>query len=82
MSTIEFEGVNLGLPPDQFLHKLIVMLRQPGVASVNIALEEYKLDVEPVMIRDEPVISEAAPATPKASLGKVSGKGTVRDRAR
>jgi len=81
MSTIEFEGVNLGAPPDEFLHKLIVGLRQPGVVGAGLILRDEKMQVVFYSGQVSPVAVHpvGTSASIFASRGKVSGVGEVRD---
>jgi hypothetical protein len=59
MSTIEFEGVTLGGSPSEFLHRLIVGLRNPGATRVVLTLDER---VPRLNVEFESAIPEAPPA--------------------
>lgn len=85
MSTIEFEGVNLRGTPSEFLHRILSGLRQPGVGAALLTIDEsgpvIKVEFLPA-VQAAPA-PEPAPVEvnsgPVASLGKVSGRGEVRD---
>lgn len=70
MSTIEFEGVNLGATPEQFLHGMIRTLRGGEVKAVVITLEDFKLSARPIA-KGQPVDlveHEQRPLSPREAL--------------